>query len=57
MYILYRLTKLIYLGLNNCGINSLKNFPKLNSLKRLTLDFNNLEYYDLIYLRYYNDKL
>ncbi|CAD8132270.1 unnamed protein product [Paramecium pentaurelia] len=51
------LQSLIYLGLNNCNIVSLQYIPKIESLKRLTLDYNFIHNSELINLKFYQDKL
>ncbi|CAD8142975.1 unnamed protein product [Paramecium octaurelia] len=51
------LQSLIYLGLNNCNLVSLQYIPKIESLKRLTLDYNFIHNSELIHLKYYQDKL
>ncbi|CAD8076732.1 unnamed protein product [Paramecium sonneborni] len=52
-----QLTSLIYLGLNNCNIVQLQHIPKIESLKRLTLDYNFIQNSELIHLKFYQDKL
>ncbi|CAD8138740.1 unnamed protein product [Paramecium pentaurelia] len=52
-----QLQSLIYLGLNNCNIVTLQNIPKIDSLKRLTLDYNFIKNSELIHLQFYQNKL
>ncbi|CAK72811.1 unnamed protein product (macronuclear) [Paramecium tetraurelia] len=43
--------------LNNCNIVTLQNIPKIDTLKRLTLDYNFIQNSELIHLKFYQNKL
>lgn len=51
-----KFTHLIYLGINGCNLKSLIFFPQIPSLRRITLDNNNITNNELENLIYYKEK-